>query len=65
MNLCAVIVVFKFLMSASVDTPASHRAFSLCKLQTLPVSVLFLGCGLVRVFLALVWMLSLVLSFCV
>jgi capsule polysaccharide export protein KpsE/RkpR len=27
MNLMAVIVVFRFLMSASVDTPASQRAF--------------------------------------
>jgi hypothetical protein len=27
MNLMAVIVVFRFLMSASVDTPASHCAF--------------------------------------
>jgi hypothetical protein len=27
-NLMAVIVVFRFLMSASVDTPDSHRAFS-------------------------------------
>jgi hypothetical protein len=28
MNLMAVIVIFRFLMSASVDNPASHRAFS-------------------------------------
>jgi hypothetical protein len=29
MNLMAVIVLFRFLMSASVDTPALHRAFSM------------------------------------
>jgi hypothetical protein len=54
MNLMNVIVVFRFLMSASVDTPASHIERSQCgRLQTLPVLILFLSCGLVRGFLTL------------
>jgi hypothetical protein len=75
MNLMAVIVVFRFLMSASEDTLALHLAFSVAQTAKTPSSILFLGCGLVQGFLALLWTPSrkprlrilrcLVLSFCV